>query len=372
VLKAGTLAGVGLLSNLRLTAEPQSEVTAAFEPTYSGGFWASLAGESFTNLARALSVPAVSRGRSIICGTVGSLPLYSWQANGQRLAPRPIETQPDPDSPRSVTYAYLAESMLFYGVGYVVVLATNPDGTVRNFRWVDPQRVSPLLDGSGTIVTGYLLGGDSTPNSGVGSIISFINFDRGVLNRAGRTIETAIELEEAANRAAKEPIPSLFLKNKGVALGAVKVKELLDGWKNARRTRSTAYLNADIDPVVVGFSPEQQQLVSARQYHAAEIARALGIPAWYVNAETASMTYSNTEQERRSLIDYSLKPILTAISERLSMADFSPFGVNVRFYLDDFLRGNSEETMRVVTGYINAGVITVDEARRDLDLVRGN
>lgn len=347
------------------------EVTAAFEPIYDGGVNSWLSAATNVSISRALSVPAISRARSILAGTVGTLPLYSWDAAGNRRAPQTWETQPDPDSPRSVTYSFIAESMIFYGVGYAQVLATNPDGTVKHFRWIDPQRVSTQTNTNGTIATGYLLDGLATPNRGVGSLVVFTNFDRGVLTRGARTIETAIELEEAANRAAKEPLPQLLLKNKGVQLAAAKIKELLDGWKKARRERATAYLNADVDTELLGYSPADSQLVEARVAQTAECARVMGLPAWYVNAETASMTYSNTEQERRTLIDYSLKPILSAIAERLSMPDFSPLGVTVRFYLDDFLRGNSLEQMQVVTGYVNAGIITIDEARRDLDLVRG-
>ncbi len=49
------------------------------------------------------------------------------------------------------------------------------------------------------------------------------------------------------------------------------------------------------------------------------------------------MTYSNAVTERRSLVDFSLRPILKAIEERLSLPDFVPNPVMVRFALDDFL-----------------------------------
>ncbi len=66
-----------------------------------------------------------------------------------------------------------------------------------------------------------------------------------------------------------------------------------------------------------------------------------GIPAYFLSAEQTSMTYSNAVTERRSLVDFSLRPILKAIEERLSLPDFVPNPVMVRFALDDFLRGNA-------------------------------
>ncbi len=54
----------------------------------------------------------------------------------------------------------------------------------------------------------------------------------------------------------------------------------------------------------------------------------------YGSAETTSMTYSNSVSERRSLIDFSMKPILAAIEQRLSMPDFCPSTGEIRFSLD--------------------------------------
>lgn len=360
---------MGFLSDLRARSTEQPELTAAMATPYLPSYWSSLVTVSTVTREQALSVPAVARARNIICGTIGSLPINRWQvATNTRLPALPLQYQPDPDFPKSVTFAWLADSMLFYGVGYLQVLELYADNRVSRFRWIDPNRVQPVLDALGVNVQGYLLDGIQTPANGIGSLKVFPALDQGLLFRGSRTIETAIELEEAANRQAKEPAPQVHLSNKGVPLPAAKIKELLEAWKAARRERSTAFTNGDIDIKTVGFSPADQQLVEARAFHSGEIARLAGIPAWYLNAETASMTYSNTEQERRSLIDFSLKPFLRAIEERLSMADFQPSGNEFRFDLDAFLRGSSEEQMRVITGYVSAGIMSEDEARAAIDL----
>jgi HK97 family phage portal protein len=115
------------------------------------------------------------------------------------------------------------------------------------------------------------------------------------------------------------------------------------------------------------------QLTESRLNTAAEIARMCNIPAWYINAESASATYSSVTQERRSLIDFSLKPFMSCISERLSMNDVTPRGSSVRFDLDDYLRGNPLEQIEVLGKMLDYGLITVDEAREEMDLApRGN
>jgi HK97 family phage portal protein len=115
------------------------------------------------------------------------------------------------------------------------------------------------------------------------------------------------------------------------------------------------------------------ELSSSRLNTASEIARLCNIPAWYLNAESASATYSNVSAERRSLVDFSLKPYMACISERLTMNDITPRGQIVKFDLDDYLRGNPLEQIEVLTKMLDAGLISVDEAREEMDLApRGN
>lgn len=359
-----------------LTASQPTDtiVTAALDnyvfPDFPAMLWSGDAGLTFATRAESMQVPAVARARNIICGTIGSLPLERYSAmTGKHLSSSPLLYQPDPNSPRPVTYAWLAESIWLYGIGYLQVLEQYAeDGRPSRARWIDPLRVSPILDSTGLMVIGYEVDATRVPDAGVGSLIAFPGIDEGLLRRAGKTIKTASELESAAYRAAQEPTPTLALKNTGVDLPSDKVAELSARWKQMRRERATAYLMPGLDLQVIGFDPKSQQLVEARQFMASELARACGIPAWYLNAETASMTYSNTEQERRTLVDFSLRPILSAIEARLSMPDVMPRAIEVRFDLDDFMRGNATERLDNTIKMLDAGLITLEQAQAREDL----
>jgi phage portal protein BeeE len=81
------------------------------------------------------------------------------------------------------------------------------------------------------------------------------------------------------------------------------------------------------------------------------------------------MTYSNTQSERRGLIDFSLRPILTAIEQRLSMQDFVPSTTEVRFDLDDFLRGNALERAQVYQILNAIGAMSVEQIQEEEDLI---
>jgi HK97 family phage portal protein len=324
----------------------------------------------------AMQVPAVARARNIIAGTIATLGLNSYnEITGAKIQGRSLLKQPDPALPMAVTMAWTVEDLLFHGRSFWQVLTVSAeDGRPTEARRIDPTRVTFTTDlNTQEIVNGFYIEGGLLPTTGVGSLIMFSGIDEGILNRGGRTISTALKLEEAVQRMASEPNPTMVIKNSGVDLPPEQVSSLLAQWKQARATRSTAYLSGPLDVTTFGYDAGQMQLTESRLNTAAEIARMCNIPAWYINAESASATYSNVSQERRSLVDFSLKPFLHAISERLSMPDCTPRGQVIRFDLDDYLRGNPLEQIEVLEKMLAAGLISVDEAREEMDLApRGN
>jgi len=323
---------------------------------------------------QAMSVPSVARARNIICSTIGSLPLETYNHfTKEHLDPNRVIMQPDPRVAGSAIYAWIAEDLLFHGVAYGQVLdsyAASDNSRVRAWTRVAPNRVSYNLNANQTEITQYMVDGMIVPASGIGSLIVFSGLDEGVLNRAGRTIRAAQELEKAAELYAKEPVPTMVLKSNGTNLTPERITKLLESWKVARNTRATAFLNADVELNALGFDPQKLQLNEARQYLATEIARAVGIPASFLSAETTSMTYSTTVMERKALIDFSLRNIITPIEQRLSAADFVPNGVEVRFDIDDFLRGSALERAQVYEILNRIGAMSVEQIQEEEDLIR--
>jgi HK97 family phage portal protein len=255
--------------------------------------------------------------------------------------------------------------------GQVLDQYSSSDGArIRAWTRISPDRVTYKTNVQQTEIISYKIDGLDIPVSGVGSIIVFSGLDEGVLNRAGRTIRAALELEKAAELYAKEPVPTMVLKSNGTNLTPERITKLLESWKVARNTRATAFLNADVELNALGFDPQKLQLNEARQYLATEIARAVGIPASFLSAETTSMTYSTTVMERKALIDFSLRNIITPIEQRLSAADFVPNGVEVRFDIDDFLRGSALERAQVYEILNRIGAMSVEQIQEEEDLIR--
>jgi len=353
----------------------QVDVAAALAPYNSqqlvGGI---LFGTTTASREQFMAISSGARARGIICSTVGSLPLEQYNHfTNEHVRPNRVIMQPDPRVAGSAIYAWIAEDLLLYGVAYGMVMdayAATDASRIRAWTRIAPNRVFASLNGNSTEIEYYTVDGKRVPPFGLGSLIVFNGLDEGILNRAGRTIKAAAALEQAAEMYAREPMPQMVLKSNGTNLTPERITKLLESWKISRSTRATAFLNADVELQTLGFDPKSLQMNEARQYLALEIARASGIPASFISAETTSMTYTNTVAERKALIDFSLRPILTAIEQRLSAADFCPNGIETRFDIDDFLRGSALERAQVYEILNRIGAMSIEQIQEEEDLIR--
>jgi HK97 family phage portal protein len=368
---------------VQTVATPQSpDVSAQLGPVTSlDSLTPFFGGANTATREEFMSIPTAARARNIICSSIASIGLEvidrSTGMDIEEAIPRVIRT-PDPRVPGSATYVWTLEDILLYGYGYWQITELFADTfRVRSVERVSPTRVTIQTNSLATEIEYYMVDGSPVPNSGIGSLVVFNGNDEGVLNRAGRTIRTGAELERAAAMYAREPIPSMVLKSNGTALPADRIAKLLDSWATARRNRGTAFLNADVTLETVGFDPEKLQLAAARSYIATEVARACGIPAYYVDAETgSSMTYSNATTQRQTLLDFSLIPLMTSITERLSMPDFIPSTQQVKYDLSDYLRGSDLERAniyKILNSIVDAEgnpAITIDEIRQAEEMIK--
>ena len=364
-----------------VTPKAGADIAASLPVTSLDSLTPFFGGVNTATREEAMSVPTVARGRNIICSSIASIGLEVIdRSTGMEIedaTPRVIRT-PDPRVPGSATYVWTCEDLLFYGYAYWQITELFSDTyRVRSVQRVSPARVTIQTNSLATEIEYYMVDGSPVPNSGIGSLVVFNGNDEGLLNRAGKTIRTGAELERAAAMYAREPVPSMVLKSDGTAVPADRISKLLDSWSTARRNRSTAFLNADVTLESVGFDPEKLQLNQARSYVSTELARALGIPAYYVDAETgSSMTYSNATTQRQTLLDFSLIPLMTSISERLSMPDFVPQSQRVEYDLSDYLRGSDLEraniykTLNSIVDAEGNPALTVEEIRQAEEMIR--
>jgi HK97 family phage portal protein len=317
----------------------------------------------------AMSVPSVARARNLICGTVASIPLeyYNKRTGEVMAAPRWI-SQLSKNQPSFITLNWLVDSLLFYGVAYLRVTERYAeDGRPSAFEWIANTRVTYTTDLEGIMITQYYV--DIQPID-MSDIITIQGLDEGVLERAGRTIQSAIDINKAASVASATPMSSGILKNTGADLPPAEVSGLLSAWKRSRQNNSTAYLTSTLEFQSTQFSPKDMMYNEAIQNLSTEIARAMNVPAYYLSADqNTTMTYANVQDERKQFYALSIEPYVQAIQARLSMDDISTSGHEVRFAVfDTFLKNDPLVELQVVEKLLTLGLITTEQAMEMTDL----
>jgi len=367
---------MGLLSALGITSNNKS-VKAQYAPAVmNDGYALGGIGNGFNygpmDRSLAMQVPAVARCRNLIAGVISYLPLELYNKNtGEELGSPVWLEQPDIRQPRSVTLSATVDSLIFYGVAYWRVTEVYADDLrPSRFEWVANTRVNAQLNPKGTEVMYYTVDGSKVPMSGPGSLITFQGLIQGVLQTAGRTIQSALDVERAAAVAAQTPMATGYLKNTGADLPEDHVQGLLATWKASRASRSTAYLTSTLSYESVGFSPKDMMYNEASQYLATQIARAMNVPAIYISADmNGSYTYQNTVDNRKEFVSYSLQPFICSIEDRLSMDDITARGNVVKFNVEEsFLRADTMKRLEAIEKMLALGLIDVEQAKEMEDM----
>jgi HK97 family phage portal protein len=257
---------------------------------------------------------------------------------------------------------------MMYGVSYLLVTERYAeDGRPSAFEWIANVRVTFTTDLYNTTVTQYYI--DANPVS-MNDIVTIQGFDEGILDRGGRTIQAAIDVERAAAQNSANPQPAGFLKNSGADLPPNEVQGLIAAWKRARQNNSTAYLTSTLDYSPVSFSPKEMLYNDAIQNLSTQVARLCNVPAYYLSADqNTTMTYANVTEERKQFFSLSLEPYVQAIQARLSMDDISTAGHEVRFAVfDTFLKNDPLVEIQVLEKLLALGLITTEQAMEMTDL----
>ena len=366
---------MGILSALGITNNKQN-LQAQYAPAVMGdntiGFGYSTFGAGPMDRTLATQVPAVNRCANLIKGVIGYLPLELYKKSTGAELSKPLWCeQPDIRQPRSVTISWTVDSLIFYGVAYWRVTEVYADDLrPSRFEWVANTRVVAQTNQLGTEILYYTIDGQKVPMVGVGSLVTFQGLTQGVLQTAGRTIQSALDLEKASAVSAATPMATGFLKNTGADMPESQVQGLLAAWKSARQNRSTAYLTSTLSYEAVGFSPKDMMYNEAQQYLATQIARAMNVPAYYISADmNNSMTYQNIIDGRKEFVAYSLQPYICAIEDRLSMNDITAAGHIVRFNISEtFLRSDDKARLETLEKMLSLGLIDLEQAKEMEDL----
>lgn len=307
---------------------------------------------------QALSIPTVARSVQMIASVVGCLGLkhYTLQWTGEEYEEIYLELeqwmrQPDPKVTRNFIMSQTSTDLMLHGSAFWYVTSrSQATGRPLSFQWLPASMVS-LEDQQGPQRFGP---SDQALFNGIElnmeNLLQFLAPTQGLLWTGRRAIQTAIKLDQAADRFAVNEIAAGYLQQTDASepMSGEELAELAAAWSAARRSSAIGALNSVVTFKEFTSDPSKLQLVESRQFQALELSRQCGIPPYLLGIGVpGSFTYQNAQQARQDLYLFGAKQILTAIEETLSSAFCLPQNRFVKFDVEDYLFENSMADVEV-------------------------
>ena len=107
-------------------------------------------------------------------------------------------------------------------------------------------------------------------------------------------------------------------------------------------------------------------LQAARAYSVGDVSRIYGVPSSYLS-ETVGPSYSTLEWLSRMYVQTAIQPWCAVWGSEIAMK-LGGVGTSVAWDIDDLVRPGMAETMAALRTAVEAGVMTRNEAREELDL----
>ena len=180
-----------------------------------------------------------------------------------------------------------------------------------------------------------------------------------------------------ANRSAlgNESLPGLVIETSDYPTDD-EVREFYERWesrfKGANKSRRPALLSKGMRATNLGFSPRDMDYMHSLRWSLEDVSRTYGVPKLMLG-DMERATFSNFRTARRVFWEDTILPQLSFYEESLQQmlaAGFGDEGVRVRFDIGaiEALRENENDRASRRTAYVQAGIMTVDEARAELGL----
>ena len=118
----------------------------------------------------------------------------------------------------------------------------------------------------------------------------------------------------------------------------------------------------------IGVSPQDSEILAARKFQVAELARFYGVPPHLVGDVDKTTSWgTGIEQQNLGFLQYTLKPYLDRWEysiERWLVKESEQGSIHAEHNLDGLLRGDSASRASFMQIMVNTGIRTVNEVRR--------
>ena len=279
-----------------------------------------------------IRIPAVSRGRGLVCGTLARYPLTLWQygePDSTRLPTPAWMTSTTPGQAPALRNLWTLDDLLFSGLS---LWAAKRDGDgqlldaarVPPREWtVDPNTYDVLINGR--------------PVTDPSEVILFEGPQEGLCTIAEESAAGSRDLSNAWRQRVSAPLPMVVVRqtDPNAQLADTEIDKVLKDVEAARAKSGTVFVPDGYELDAPGSGQAPDLYVAGRNADRLDWANLLQLPASMLEGSmsTASLTYSTAEGSRSEFIDYSLAYWAMAFEGRLSQDDVTEPGTYTRIDL---------------------------------------
>jgi HK97 family phage portal protein len=371
-----------MLGNL-FGGQPMEERSISYQQIWGSGIdvtgfttWAG----TVVNQKNALEIGAAYACVRLLSDTISTLPVDTFiRRDGNRLPYRPrpawVYEPEGPGSSRIEYYKQIVVSMLL-SHGAVVQILRNGNGEIVALQPLDPTRVDIRRNPATRLREFVIDGGEAVlPGEDVlyipemrrpGSLKGVSRVDE-----LKQTLGLAKALDEFASRYFSNGANTSGMIEFPGNLTQEQAKDLVDafeaGHKGLKKAHRPGVLSGGAKFVKTGSDGEQAQMLQSRQFAVEEVARVFRCPPSMIGLNTpGAMSYASVEHNAIQFTRYSLTPLIAAIEEAHNR--LLPGDVFLRVNMDGLLRGDSATQASVFSTALQAGYMSVNEARGLMDL----
>lgn len=149
--------------------------------------------------------------------------------------------------------------------------------------------------------------------------------------------------------------------------------EIKNGFRNAfgrdnGETNGLAVLEGSLHYEPITINPVDAQLLETRQFNIIDIARFFGVSPVKIG-DLSKSSYSTVEATQLSFLTDTIAPLLEKIELEFETKLFPNDDIDIRFDVSQLLRADRQSLANYYTSMVNSGIMTINEVRRELDLM---
>jgi len=182
------------------------------------------------------------------------------------------------------------------------------------------------------------------------------------------TLGVSIASERKAS-AAFSGTPTGFLKTESMPDDAQR-EQIMSHYNGVGEDASLWLLPGGMEYQEIGLPPDALQMLETREFQVGEVCRFFGVPSVLVEGGNNSAAWpASYEQQMMSFLNLTLRPYLCEFEDAIdnTLAGNRP-NIQVRHDTTEFLRTDSQSRASYYSTMIQAGVMTINEARAKEDL----